>query len=335
MTVSIAANLNELPWPSSSDPVIMSRNFVKRFSGLPLRGEVKDPKKYWSSDYWPLKLGSINYRWNAPEPIGFGLRSPNLEQAKKMNLQELKYLSPSEKFDLWMGKYTYPLKTQVSKRASPQRATWEGICHGWAAAALNFSEPGPKILINPDGIKIPFGSSDIKALLSYYYAYYYNPPSTYQMGRRCNGRNYCTEDLNAGAFHIVLANKVGNEGSSFIVDIENGREVWNQVVFNYTSVVMADNLPPASNSASGTYSVMRIKTKMKVVFNIVQNSWMPSIGTNNQTYKEQEYDYDLDLDREGNIIGGEWISKNRPDFMWRVDPVIKFYGLFSELRSLL
>ena len=156
-------------------------------------------------------------RWYAPTPQGFNLNSPNLNQALRLSLEELKSLSPAEKFDLLNAQYSYPLKKAVAEIASPRRREWEGMCHGWAAAALNHPEPVPKTVTNKDGLMIPFGSSDIKALLSYYYAYVEDPVSTHQMGRRCDGKEHCDQDMNAGAFHIVLANKVGREGKGFFL----------------------------------------------------------------------------------------------------------------------
>lgn len=322
------------PWERSSNPSIMSKTFENKFSKLPLMGQVSEPKKYWSSDYWPLFKGNINLRWNTIVPIGFNLVSPDKDEVLRMTMEELAQLAPSEKFDLLNGKYTYPLRNQVKKRVSPGRKEWEGICHGWAAAALNHNEPIPKTLTNPDGIKIPFGSSDIKALISYYYAYHYDPVTTHQIGRRCNGTNYCTDDMNAGAFHIVLTNKMGLEEKSFITDIENGREVWNQVANQYKTEVIEPNLAPASTSAKGTVKMIRVRTTVRYVLNIVKNSWFPANGTDLQTFKSYVYEYDLDINNNGQIIGGDWRSKDRPDFLWLVKPASKFAGAFIKLRRL-
>jgi len=329
------ASIRFKPWERTSNPSIMSKKFERKFSALPIIGQVTDLKKYWSSDYWPLFKGNINYRWNSPNPIGFKLSSPSYKTARKMTLKELEGLAPSEKFDLYNGHFTYPLRKEVQTRVSPRRREWEGICHGWAAAALNHREPEPKIMTNPQGIKIPFGSSDIKAILSYYYAYHNSGVRTYQMGKRCNGRLACSDDMNAGAFHIVLANKVGLSGQGFIADIENGKEVWNQVIFNYDAKIKEKDLPPAADSAPGTVTVVRMLTKVRVVFNIVNNSWLPANGTILQTFKDNDYEYDLDLDEEGKIIGGLWISKVRPDFLWMMRPVRNFGPKFSKLRKLL
>lgn len=252
-----------------------------------------------------------------------------------MTTGQIAVLSPAEKYDLFIGDYGYGLKNEVARRASPSRADWEGICHGWAAAALNHEEPFPVVVTNSDGIRVPFGSSDLKALLSYYYAYVHRPSSTHQMGLRCSGGRHCDDDLNAGSFHIVLANLVGLEGKSFIVDIENGKEVWNQVVFNFRSIVLRDDLRPSGSSARGTVRVLRLKTHLRVVFNIPQDNWGPVIGSDQQVFKDLEYEYDLDLDQDGVIIGGDWRSKLRPDFLWRVAPARSFSGTLSRLGELL
>lgn len=186
------------------------------------------------------------------------------------------------------------------------------------------------------GLTIPFGSSDIKALLSYYYAYHHEEGETLQMGKKCDRRGrHCDEDLNAGAFHIALTNQIGLLGESFIADIENTKEVWNQMVYSYTSEVVQDDLLPAEDSAPGTVRVTQIRTTMIVVFNIGMNSWLPSIGTANQTFRSSDYEYDLDLDRDGNIIGGKWKSQLHPDFIWYTRRTQDFGDAFSRLKYLL
>lgn len=325
------------PWRNISDPVIMSTTFVRSFSNLPLEAAVTDTSKYWSGDYWALKKGNINYRWFSPKPQGFNLKSPTKEQAGLMTLQELSYLAPSEKFDLLNGRYEYPLVKEVSSFTSPERELWEGMCHGWAPALMHHNEPTPKVITNPDGIQIPFGSSDIKALISYYYAYEYDAVTSRQMGSRCNGPRWpwssdrCKDDMNAGAFHIVLTNKIGLSGTSFVADIENGKEVWNHVPVNYKITVVNDRLPPEDDSARGTVKTIRLKTEIFYVFNSDKNTWETS-GT---VAKKRTYEYTLDINSSGMIIGGNWISKMRPDFLWLVDQTPSFKDKFVRLGELL
>src|SRR5690606_15230131 len=118
-----------------------------------------------------------------------------------------------------------------------------------------------------DGIQIPFGSSDIKALISYFYAFHIDQ-SVDQMGLRCffgswmGGYRGCNEDLNAGAFHIVISNKIGLQKEGFMADVERFREVWNQPVVAYKSKILAANLPRSSKAASTAVKEVRIATEL-------------------------------------------------------------------------
>jgi hypothetical protein len=326
-------------WESNSDPEIMSYFFTRQFPLLPLEGSVYPSTKYWSGDYWALRKGNINYRWFAKKKVGFNLNSPTKEEARRMTVAQLAELSPSEKYDLYTGRYDYPLRNEVNRIADPSAAEWEGICHGWSPATINHDEPLPKLMRNPDGIEIPFGSSDIKALLSYYYAYGYKIPNTHQMGRRCfrgsffNRSKDCWDDMNAGAFHIVLANRVGIEGRSFIMDLERYREVWNHPVTDYKSRVLRET-PPWSDSAPGTKKVIEVETLIHYLDDN-GNDWNRVMGTPKQMVKKVTYRYLLDIDENGAIIGGKWMSTSRPDFLWYVGKVRKFEGTLWRLGDLL
>jgi hypothetical protein len=323
-------------WKEYSNPNIMNPSFERLFEKLPLHGANADTQKLWANDYWPTKRGSINYRWNSQSPKGFDLTSPTKAEARLMSAQEIAALAPSEKLDLLSGNYDYPITKNVDANSSRFAPEWNGICNGWAPAAINHNEPLPKTLVNPDGIAVPFGSSDIKALVSYYYAFH-NDVNIHQMGRRCNynfGPN-CDDDLNAGAFHIVLTNKVGLEQSSFVADVERRRQVWNHAISEYTTSVVNAHLAPAEKSAPGTVKRIQVKTVMTFVLEIKKNNWQPVLGTADQVYDVRNYEYTLDLDRSGAVIGGEWISDARPDFLWEMGKVEHFSGVYARLPELL
>lgn len=335
---ALAFNEIERAWMRISDPLIMSTTFNRQFAELPLSGNSNDPAKLWSSDYWARNKGGINYRWNGSPRTGFNLVSPTKAQAMSMTEAQLSKLAPSEKWDLFIGRYDYPTKKEVANYASPSRPSWEGICDGWSGAALNHHEPTPKVLTNPDGVKIPFGSSDIKGLLSWYYAKKYSGGYA-QMGLRCRGDSSsgdrCVHDMNAGAFHIVLTNKLGRDGGSFIADMDRGEEVWNHLAFSFTSTVKNLNLSPRSTSAPGTVKVARVRSVVKYVYLLRSNTWAPVLGTSGQRLTSRTYEYYLDLNASGQIIGGDWISTQRPDFLWLERKVPSFGGSFSKLGELL
>lgn len=326
-------------WENVSDPEIMSYFFTRQFSLLPLQGRVASNEKYWSGGYWALRNGNINYRWNAKRKVGFNHISPTKERARKMSIPELAELAPSEKYDLFVGRYDYPLRTEVNNVADPDALEWEGICHGWSPATMNHVEPRPKLMRNPDGIEIPFGSSDIKALISYYYAYGFQVMNTYQMGRRCfkgsfmNRDKDCYNDLNAGAFHIVLTNRLGIDGIGFIADIQRYKEVWNHPIVKYSSTIISTS-GALTSSAPGTVKIYRLKTVITYLDDNGED-WQRVIGTPKQLTKITNYEYTVETDAQNNIIGGEWISVARPDFLWLKSKPTSFEGNLSRLGELL
>jgi hypothetical protein len=331
------------PWTYVSDPNIAGPNLERNFDKLPLAARNNDEKKFWSGDYWAHRDGSINYRWNASRQVGWRYSSPSREQALQMSQEQLAELSPTEKLDLFSGNYDYPTKALVYEVAYPDADEWEGICHGWAPASMNHHEPTPKTVTNPDGIVIPFGAADIKALISYYYAWGFEVSNTHQMGLRCDKKSRdggCKEDLNAGAFHIILGNKIGLEGTGFIADLDKSKEVWNHPVFAYSSEIEKTE-KPKRNSARGTAVVYRMKTRIKYVDESL-NFWETVLGTEKQKVKEKKYEYSLDVDSFGEIIGGEWDGggffgggSDRPDFLWTKSKPTEFTGSFARLPELL
>ena len=328
-----------------ASPQLLTSIATKNFYTLPLSGEVADKNKFWSGDYWANNKGNINLRWNSYDPIGFDLISPTQEEAMMWTEVNFAMLSPSEKYDLYVGDYNYSLRNEVSTRSNRDAQYWEGICDGWAPASMNHREPTPKTVTNPDGVIIPFGSADIKALLSYYYAYIYQG-NTSQEGRRCPPRRGifggiftrpspdCREDLNAGTFHLIMTNKIGLEKKGFIADIENNAEVWNHPFMKYSSELVSTG-NPVEDSVPNTAKTVKVRTTVTYTDESELNTWTPVIGTAYQIYSERNYEYILDLDGAGNILGGRWESKERPDFLWTRDTAKIFTGKLSRLAELL
>jgi hypothetical protein len=300
-------------WNAVNDPAIMDENFVYDFARLPLKAELAE--RPWSETYWPSQQGSINLRWNLKEPDGFGYASPTKEQAQRMTLEELKTLAPSEKYDLLMGRYDYPLKREVTGIATPRAREWSGLCDGWAIAALHYREPAPVTLTNPDGIAIPFGSSDVKGLMSYHAARHFET-RTKQVGTRCFkaarwvGAASCA-DINPGSLHVILANQIGLKKQGFVVERDAGHEVWNQPAYGYAFQVVGSAKPEEGARA------VRVKGTLYYTDELDNSLWEPVTGTKDFVEGKIEMDYIVDLDSNGQIIGGSWVSgSDRPDFVW-------------------
>jgi hypothetical protein len=326
-------------WEGFSSPEIMLSGFISKFDQLPLEGNMEGEKNAWSGHYWPSKEGGINNRWNSKKREGFDYKSPKKEVILKMSTEQLKTLSPAEKFDLLKGRYSYPLKKEATGTASKFAYEWAGICHGWAPASLYHNEPTPKVLTNPEGLKIPFGSADIKALLSYYYAFY-NESATNQVGLRCyfggwlGGARGCDNDLNAGAFHIIMTNRLGIHAEGFLMDKERFRQVWNQPVVGYKSKITADNLKPKYNAASSAVREIRVETDLMYV-DESDPTWDIAHGTTSQKIAVMELQYRLEINSRGEIVGGDWESDERPDFIWEKQKINSFQGLLTGLEQLL
>jgi hypothetical protein len=159
-------------WNSTNNPERLQWDFERDFYALPL--EAKLDIVPWADSYWPATRGGIGNRWNGSGE-GFGFSGPSLESLSNMSQRELESLSPAEKYDIFVGNYDYPTLRGEQKRNSPIASSWEGICHGWAPASINFIEPNSVTLEGAGGIRVPFGSSDIKALLSFYQGEAANP----------------------------------------------------------------------------------------------------------------------------------------------------------------
>lgn len=356
----------EAAWDEANDPRKMNSSFlqlhkyVQDFDKLPLEGSLKH--KPWSGDYWATFKGGISYRWNQEgtedSKIGYAL-TPFKDLAKV----DIKSLSPVEKFDILLGNKDYihtkteRARTQVLKTipGNPEYVEnfsvpkWEGLCHAWSPASLFFKEPGPVTLKSPDGIEVPFGSSDVKALLVYFLAE--TDSKQFYLGTRCDTdlkeltKSYhegkitrsdflaemqkCS-GVNPGAFHIVLANQIGLRGEGFIADVDPGPEVWNQPVFGFESEVVETYPEVSKDAAPGTTRMLKMRTRMDYTQETAQ-TWEPSQEGDGDNYKV--YDYRLELDSKGRIIGGLWLSEEHPDFLWKIKAP-KFAGDFKLVKKI-
>lgn len=310
-----------------SEDILLDTSMSLNFDLLPLKGEIKRNGKLWSGDSWRLKFGAINYRWNAPVKEGFTYLSPGPREILTLPRAKIKELSPAEKMDLYNGNYDYPLRWEVDTLARSGTAEWEGLCHGWAGASINHIEPAPKTVINPDGIEIHFGSADIKALLTYAYSKVLIGEHD-SLGKRCDdfGDNEnCNNDLTALTFHAVIANQLGLRGRSIIADVDRFQEVWNHPVVSYESTVLS-----MKSTKKGRTAV--ISTRIKYVDVVEKNNWEKG-DADMMSYLTVKYR--IDMDEYSNMTGSEWISHDRPDFLWTVKEQTQFSGHLTNLMTLL
>ncbi len=299
------------------------------FNYLPLKGRITGQSKFWSGNSWRLNRGAINYRWNSPLKETIGYLSPSTREIFSMPLEKLKELSPSEKYDLYRGRYDFPLKNSIEWISRRDAEDWEGLCHGWAGASLNHPEPKPKNMMNPDGLLIPFGSSDIKALLSYAYSTLILSEEEF-LGFRCEDPNneidHCHEDLKASDFHVALTNLIGLRGRSFVADLERYKEVWNHPITSYSSEIL-------QNIKNRNSHKIILRTTLAYLDVIEKNSWERL--DNPKMENQITFEYELTLDEKGNITGSKWRSRERPDFLWIIPERENFAGDLTKIHDLL
>lgn len=338
---------------------IIGTQVITHLDELPVSGKLNDDRLGWSETYWPSNKGGIAYRWSHPNPEPFKYKLFSKAELKRMSVKEIGQLSPSELYDIAQSDYDYTLTRKVLSSFSPRDLWWEGICHGWAVAAANYPEPSQVVITNKDGIKVPFGSSDVKGLLAMHDAYNYRGMYA-QVGKRCaasgkvpgegDDRDHnphppteeeanvpdC-KDVNAGTFHIVLTNMIGIHSKSFVADVDRFNDVWNQPVTSYSSTIMNEEEVSGADRSLGIERKVRVHTKFTYgeelkfytpelgatgIKNFVSKK--PVTGTVHQEFRSKDYEYILELDFAGRIIGGEWITATRPDFMWTLSRDKKF-----------
>lgn len=323
-------------WDAHSNPLILGKEFSLKFDEQLTQAKIGDVRKAWPGNHWSNWLGGAAYRWSSANPQNFSYKLNSLENLQNIETHILAELSPTEKFDIFRGDYSYSTTRTELSRVSPRESKWHGICHGYAPAAINHQEPQTVLLTNPHGIELKFYSSDVAALLSLYYAEFAHTPVQF-VGRRCKSsrgirvwnRGSC-ETLNPGSLHVALNNTLGR-GDSLIMDIEPGFEVWNFVATEFSSRFLA-NEGAVAGSAPGTVRRVLVETKVTFAADIAPK-FNPVLFTEEAYYVTRLYEYFLELDDEDQIIGGEWISKNGPDFMWLQDKA-EFRGKWSALNDI-
>lgn len=287
--------------PSVVEPYL-GLHLKTNLNELPRSGQLKGKKRPWTCDYWASKFHGIARNWS-----GEG--------------------SPAKKFDKVAGTSIASQEWfRTGGMFSRLRAAWEGICHGWAPAAIHFEEPGSCVYKG-----VTFHSGDIKALLSLMQGNYNKNPNC-QVGTRCGTNNIrasdvinarsdnAVNDINPGAFYILLANGIALNDLGFVMDRTAGNEVWNQPVEGY-KVISSRLLATVDRSVAAANTAKEVEMEIDVTYT---SEMEPNKEPENEKAGEPDkefrthiqYKFILELDRNNEIIGGRWLSEDHPDFVW-------------------
>jgi hypothetical protein len=320
-------------WDRANDPIrMLPSDYVLVFDALPLKGNLE--REPWADSYWPSMRGGLAHRWLSGVD-GHEVTPVTLEAARTMSPKELSSLSPAEKFDIFIGNEKLPLFKSELERTSPNDGAWFGICHGWAPAALAFTEPKAVSVKGPSGIEVPFASSDIKALLSLYSAEYADVDGQ-MLASRCNddfsknpeaANKPSCRDTNAGAFHLVISNLLGIHRKGFVADLTRDLEVWNQPISGFETKIIKETRGRSLGASMWTAKEITVETNLYYGAEI-----SPQWDSTGGNISVKSYRYRLELNRRGMVIGGEWLSERRPDFLWS-NSTPKFTDTVSTRRG--
>lgn len=315
-----------------NQPSRMFNRFESRLSQLPTSGTVRNLP--WSDNYWPSTLGGIAQRWQSSPAVGpNNYRLFTKAEVEQLSDAQLNALSPAEKFDIMFGDYTYTTVREEIRRTADNPLNWFGLCHAVAAAATNFYEPETvSYLVDIGGRKrkVTLYSSDVKALLALAVDYHMSADEI-RMGQRCYSTSASSDgpcwDANPASLYLAVTNVIGKLHKSIVIDMDDRQEVWNSALAGYSARVVQDN-KISSKAAPGT--VNQVVVTLQVAYSL---GTMPSYHRVGLASAAKVYQFTLELDSSGRIIGGEWISQNRPDFIW-VSKIPRFTKLFAPVEQM-
>jgi hypothetical protein len=259
-------------------------------------------------------------------------------------------LSPSEKYDLLVGDLAGTLTESIWKlgeryERSGGIAAWAGICDGSAAASALLPEPVSDLVVRDPifGHEFTLFASDIKALASLHFSEFLI--KTPIVGGRCEspspglpvpGTSPSCESINPGSWHRAVLFLNGMKQRPIFIDTSPHAEVWNTPVvsyqFDYFDVrtgMAASNLdqavvrvaefkndPRSLKRAPGTQGVVGVRMTITTA-----TGYATSLnGAHPAQLQKRLYTYELEIDSHLNILGGEWLGDERPDFAWTLAP---------------
>lgn len=308
----------------------------------------------WSDSFWPTRKGLIARRWRDASFPNSNTWADNYGYVQFWPpfIISTDTMAPSEKYDLLVGDYAFPLTDAMWKDgkyyADQGRNVpgWAGLCHGWAPAAIMSKNPMRSVTVRSEtGRDITFYPSDIKALASL--AWGEAPGKFNFVGERCKVNDPKEDavgrvidpncfDVNPATWHMGVVHQLGVEKRSFVFDATYDYQVWNYPVYAYqyhyfNPQTLATSKKLASAMVKvGDFTIDKFKTyrspearyivgiSMDVSYAIpTQPSSKP---VKKSTFHTVRYVYDLELDANGTIVGGEWYSNFHPDFIWNPLP---------------
>lgn len=327
-------NLKAEEWNFKNNPFFnSSKNLETKIELLPQSFELSN--LIGSEWIWPFKEGGILNRWSLKNPKSpkekYSFEFFSFENLKNVDLSQL---SPPEKFDLFLGNSNWSFSKFIKKSQNNLLESEFKTELAFSETILKFKDPRSLVLEGKTNLNIPFGSSDIGALL--FASILFDEKSNYKIiGSPCkitlNKENVAQcEGINPGSFHILLSNFIGLQDKGIILDLKRDKKTELRPVVGYVSNFQAIEGPISKMASKKTKRELLVTTFIKFVRPRMPR-WSQDYSSNTRGF--ESYNYTLELDNENNIVGGRWISFNRPDFMAMVRST-KFQENFKEIESI-
>ncbi|MBA3546937.1 MAG: hypothetical protein H0T76_10680 [Nannocystis sp.] len=227
-------------WGTQDNPSLLDANFNYTFTQLPTSGAAK--KTPWAGSYWPTWQDGINARWAGADTdsaakkyeLAFGKSGVENAVSAHSGVDSLFGGTPCTSDAQCAAEQGSMCAKRTGEASGTCSATWFGICHAWAPAAILEDEPKQAVVFNG----VEFKVNDLKALMSLAYT---DDLDVKFVSLRCDedeagvdlGGLAACKDTNAGTFHVVVANLLGLRGEAFIEDRTYDDEVWNQPVRSF------------------------------------------------------------------------------------------------------
>lgn len=213
--------------------------------------------------------------------------------------------------------------------------TWWGLCHAWVPAAILTDEPQKAVVHN--GVK--FEVADMKALMQMMH----DRSNAVLVGGRCNDKEVKRDDktgriladqcrdVNPGTYHVIMANYLGVMKRAIAEDRTYDYQVWNQPILGWRVNDMKEVTDKEAMKLLGlpdTVTKYPHNPDAKKIFEVrattqyITESYPgtePLVPSIDDYTREDDYHYLLEVDKNGKIIGGEWLGEshtNHPDFLW-------------------
>jgi hypothetical protein len=177
-------------------------------------------------------------------------------------------------------------------------------------------------------IPVNFGSGDMKALGTYFYARKIWDDKSDKLTSVVGGG---TKIINAGAFHTLLVSFIGNRQESFILDTAPGETEWNYPVVGYKMTV--DRSTGIVSPGVDPRAVKEVHVFADVHMMGTADPSQHAFGKNAYSYIfTKRYEYRIEMTAYNQIVGGTWLGSNRPDFIWKPKAAIAFDGDYKVLE---